>query len=81
MACLKDPRKIVHLKYVQEHVLLLSSKRSISNFVYYINQYSPNVKFLNYLKTLENLWFYAVFREYRNVILGEYGLSKFKHID
>ena len=38
------------------------------------NPYSPNVTFLYPLKTSENL-FSDIFRGYRNVTLGEYGLS------
>ena len=37
--------------------------------------YSPNVSFLYPLKMPENLWFSDVFRGYRNVTLGEYGLN------
>ena len=42
---------------------------------YWLNPYSPNVTFLYPLKTLENLRFSDVFRGYRNVTLGEYGLK------
>ena len=38
-----------------------------------LKPYSPNVIFLYPLKKLDNLWF-SVFRGYRNVTLGEYGL-------
>ena len=40
-----------------------------------INPYSPNMSFLFPLKTLENQRFSDVFREYRNVTLGKYGLK------
>ena len=39
------------------------------------NSYSPNVAFLYPLETSENLQFSDVFRGYRNVTLGEYGLN------
>ena len=39
------------------------------------NPYSSNVTFLYPLKTSENLLFSDIFRGYRNVTLGEYGLS------
>ena len=39
-----------------------------------IKPYSPNVTFLHPLKTSENRRFSDVFRGYRNVTLGEYGL-------
>ena len=39
------------------------------------NPYSPSVTFLYPLKTSENLRFSDVFRGYRNVTLGEYGLT------
>ena len=42
--------------------------------VWYLNPYSPNVTFLYPLKTSENQRFSDVFRGYRNVTLGEYGL-------
>ena len=41
-----------------------------------INPYSPNVTFLHPLKKSENLRFSDVFRRYRNVTLGEYGLRR-----
>ena len=40
----------------------------------FFNPYPPNVTFLHPLKTSENLRFSDVFRGYRNVTLGEYGL-------
>ena len=42
-----------------------------------VNPYSPNVTFLYPIKTSENLIFSAVFRGYRNVTFGEYGLRGF----
>ena len=39
-----------------------------------INPYSPSVTFRYPQKTSENLRFSDVFRGYRNVTLGEYGL-------
>ena len=45
------------------------------------NPYSPNVTFLYSLKTWENRRFSDVFRGYRNVTLGEYGLTKFPRIE
>ena len=46
------------------------SSRKIS-----FNPYSPNVTFLYPLKTSENWRFSDVFRGYRNITLGEYGLE------
>ena len=41
----------------------------------WVNSYSPNVTFLYLLKTSENRRFSDVFRGYRNVTLGEWGLT------
>ena len=46
-----------------------------SPHVQLLNPYSPNATFLYPLKTSENLRFSEVFRGYRNVTLGEYGLN------
>ena len=45
-----------------------------------VNPYSLNVIFLYSLKTSENRRFSDVFRGYRNVTLGEYGLIRFWRI-
>ena len=45
-------------------------------FLSHFNPYSPNVTFLYPLKMSENRRFSDVFRVYRNVTLGEYGLSQ-----
>ena len=42
-----------------------------------LNPYSLNVTFLFLLKTSENRRFSDVFRGYRNVTLGEYGLNAY----
>ena len=49
----------------------LSKIKANNNF----NPYYPNVTFLCSLKTSENQRFSDVYRGYRNVTLGEYGLN------
>ena len=50
------------------------------NTLSHINPYSPNVTFLYPLKTSENRRLSDVFTGYRNVTLGEYGLSSSSRI-
>ena len=44
-------------------------------FLAFLNPYFPNVTFLYPLKTSKNRRFSDVFKGYRNVTLGEYGLN------
>ena len=56
----------------------LEVQKSIRNFLQtraHFNPYSLNVTFLYPLKTSEKLWLSDIFRRYRNVTLGEYGLK------
>ena len=57
--------------YILRGTLVIIGLKSL---IKYINTYSPNVTFLYPLKTSENIRFSDVFRGYRNVTLGEYGL-------
>ena len=47
----------------------------VEEMVHWLNPYSPNVTFLYPLKTSKNFRFSDIFRGYRNVTLGEYGLK------
>ena len=67
----------------KNHVDQFIYKRDLNeNSFNLFNPYSPNVTLLYPLKTTENQKFSYVFRGYRNVTLGEYGLSKsyLKHL-
>ena len=59
---------------------LIASNINIKKTLNYLNPYSPNVTFLYPRKTPENLWFSDVFRVYRNVTLGEYGLMSISDV-
>ena len=50
-------------------------QKSFRKYLDWLNPYSLNVTFLYPLKTSENLGFSDVFRGYRKVTLGQYGLK------